>query len=705
MTTQRRRVHSFGRALFKILFFGIILPAGLIWAVGHLTAGAAVSYLWGGLSHEIAEHTVDRTLNYLETGATALDYNDAAVELGLVDLADRPAVLRYLLAGLSANPNVTWYTFASEDGAYLSAYRPPEGGTRLTWREQVDGGARYRDFLVAEDGSWTALEEKTKPYDPRTRGWYEAARASRGAVWSKPFLFASGPPGFILSRALPGPDGAPLGVWAIEYEMSYVSEFLGQLEIGRSGRAYLVTAAGEVIGHPLFEPTANATECWIICEQDGKKIIAQAGTHRDPWLREAFAQVGPDGAPSSDAFAFEGETYLLAATAFPSTTGLDWRVLIVVPESDILGSIHRNSVLTGIAAVLIAAAFLLLGYLYARRSLTRPLTDIAHDLEVMSRLDTEAPTRVDDSPISEVAGMVRAREAMRGGLRSFAKYVPADLVRELMASGKEARLGGEEREMTVLFSDVVSFTRISEELGDPARLVEALSEYLLAMSEIIAKHGGTVDKYVGDAIMAFWGAPREHPTHALAAARAAWESQSTLQRMRRVWQAEGKPAFRARIGVNTGEVLVGNLGSKARMNYTVMGDAVNLASRIEGICSLYGLELAVGETTWAAARAEFEGRPVDCVEVKGRVQPVVFYELVGPRGEVPEDRSRFARLYTQAFEHYMAGRFADAGAGFARARELCPDDVASAELAERCAALLKDPPADWHGAIRLTRKR
>ncbi len=446
-------------------------------------------------------------------------------------------------------------------------------------------------------------------------------------------------------------------------------------------------------------------ECWIVCRRDGKKIIAQAATHRDAWLREAFAIAGPATTKIGSSFEVDGETYLLAATPFPERTGLDWRVLIVVPESDILGAIHRNSVFTGIAAVLIAAGFLLLGYLYARRSLTQPLTDIAHDLEVMARLDTEAPTRVEASRISEVVGMVRAREAMRGGLRSFTKYVPAELVRELMASGQEARLGGDEREMTVLFSDIASFTRISEELGDPGRLVDALSEYLGAMSDIITKHGGTVDKYIGDAIMAFWGAPREHPTHALSAARAAWESQATLARLRETWAAAGKPEFRARIGVNTGKVLVGNLGSAARMNYTVMGDAVNLASRIEGVCSLYGLELAVGESTWEVARTEFEGRPVDCVEVKGRVQPVVFYEMLGPRGAVTAELLAFARTYTEAFAHYRAGSFQEARTGFEEALALRPEDRASKQLAERCLVLELDPPADWTGSIRLERKK
>ncbi|MCK5802907.1 MAG: hypothetical protein KAI66_08745 [Lentisphaeria bacterium] len=704
---ESKRHHSFGRALFQILVLGIFLPAGMIWTVGHFTARAAVAFLWDGLSDEISGHTVERTLRYLETGSTALDYNRFAVALGLVDPRDRRAMLRYLLAVLEANPNITWYSFGSADGAYLSAYRSPDGGLRLTWREQEEDGARYRDFRVLPDGGWEALEEKVKPYDPRTRGWYQAALEKGRQTWSEPFLFASGPPGFILSGPACGTEGEVIGVWATEYEMSYVSEFLAGLQIGRHGRAYLVTASGEVIGHPVAGAQISAADGWIVVEKNGRKTIATASTHRDPWLRRAFAVTDREGEPIANAkFEVDGDAYLCAATSFPAESGLDWRVLIVLPEKDILGIVHRNSLWTGIAAILIAVLFLFLGHLQARRRLSRPLADIAQDLEEMSRLETESTPRVVGSRISEVQGMVRAREVMRAGLRSFKKYVSADLVQELMENGQEARLGGEERELTVMFSDMVGFTRISEELGEPKVLVEALSHYLGAMSEVIVQNGGTVDKYVGDAIIAFWGAPHDHPTHALSACEAAWESQVVLGELRESWVAAGLPRFRARIGVNTGKMLVGNIGSVARMNYTVMGDHVNLGSRLEGLCKIYGLEIAVGETTRDAVREVFECRPVDYVEVKGRSQAVLFYELLGKRGSIDESRLAAAEIYAQALDLYLAREFGSAKDAFQHALDLRPDDVAARELIKRCELYIREaPPDDWSGVVRMSRKR
>lgn len=704
--STQERTHSIGRALMQILVLGILVPAALIWSVGHISARSAVKELWEELSHEIVEHTVERTLRRLETGETALRYNASALGLGLVDTQDRQAILRYLLAGLHANPNVTWYSFGGADGAYLSAYRSGDG-IRITWREQVEGGARYRDFVVEADGAWTAQPEKTKPYDCRTRPWYGAAIEADGEVWSKPFLFASGPPGFILSKKALGQDGRTAGVWGIEYEMAYISRFLARLEIGESGRAYLFTRAGEVIGHPEAGADIGAVQGWIAVKQGEKKRIATATGHRDPWLRRAFAKTAQtDATDAGGSFDEGGETYLWRAGGFPAETGLDWRVAIVVPEDDILGTIHRNNLWAALAAALIAMSFLLLGLWFARRRVSRPLKGIAEDLARMSKLETDETPKIEHSRITEVAGMVTAREALRTGLNSFKKYVPADLVRELMLQGREAVLGGEQRELTVMFSDVADFTRISEELDGPQALVSALREYLDVMSNAILLRAGTVDKYVGDAIMAFWGAPVPVANHALSACEAAWDSQQALEVLRFRWEREGLPPFRARIGVNTGEMLVGNIGSTDRMNYTVMGDAVNLGSRLEGLCKMYAIEIALGESTYRGAEEHFVARPVDCVEVKGKREAVVFYELLGPRADIEPAALEFADICTEAFERYRSRAFEAARAGFQRALGLRPEDVACRMLAERCATYdRRPPPADWSGTVRLTRKR
>jgi adenylate cyclase len=485
--------------------------------------------------------------------------------------------------------------------------------------------------------------------------------------------------------------------------MAYVSEFLATLRIGDRGRAYLVTGDGAVIGHPLASGAIGEDRGFIATSSDGKREIARAQDHRDPWLARSYAMSRE--ANPGDSFRLENERFLTAITRLPSETGLDWVVLIVVPEDDILGEIHANEIYAAVAAMVIAFMVLLLGLVHARRRLSGPLAAVAEDLEDMARLETEAAPRVAESRISEVAGMIEAREVMRAGLRSFKRYVPADLVKELMETGEEARLGGEERVLTVMFSDLAGFTAISEQIGNPRDLVHALGDYLHRMSEEIRRRGGTVDKYIGDAIMAFWGAPRPVEDHALRACEAAWASQVMLAERRDFWTAEGLPPFRARIGVHTGEALVGNIGSEARMNYTVMGDSVNLASRLEGICKLYGLEIAVSDETYEIVSSRFAARPVDCVEVKGRSQPTVVHELLGPVGELEGQREAFAALYTDAFRCYRSRDFSTALDRLRGAAALAPDDRSTKILADRCEAyLVEPPPADWNGVVKLTQK-
>ncbi|MFV1958597.1 MAG: adenylate/guanylate cyclase domain-containing protein, partial [Planctomycetota bacterium] len=567
-------------------------------------------------------------------------------------------------------------------------------------------GARYRDFRVAEDGTWTALPEEFQPYDPRTRTWYEEAVAADGPVWSKPFLFASGPPGFILSDAAREKGGQVLGVWGIEYEMAYVSKFLARLEVARHGRAYLVTRAGEVIGHPLAGEEGGDPDDWLAVVEDGKKRIASAQGHRDPWLRAGWRNCkGFCEGERHGRFDLDGETYLTGAKPFPSETGLPWGILIVIPEEDILGEIHRNYLYAALLAALIAGLVIAFGFVYARRRLSDPLTDIAHDLDRLAQLEIDAEPLVREGRLAEVEGMVQARDRVRGGLRSFMKYVPADLVRQLFEAKAQARLGVEECRLTILFSDVADFTSISERLGDPRALVDALESYFEAMSATIAEYGGTVDKYIGDAVMAFWGAPRPLPEHERLALEAAWACQERLGALRAKWEAEGKPPFHTRIGVNTGPAVVGNIGWAQRMNYTAMGDAVNVASRLEGFCKIYGIRIAVSEETYRAGGEGFLARPVDYVSVKGREAPILVYDLLGRKDAASEKTHRFARTIERAFEAYRSRRFAEARALFDEALELRPGDRPAERLRERAAAYEKEPPPeDWAGAVHLDRK-
>jgi len=284
---------------------------------------------------------------------------------------------------------------------------------------------------------------------------------------------------------------------------------------------------------------------------------------------------------------------------------------------------------------------------------------------------------------------------MRKGLASFAVYVPRDLVRAVLASGQRAELGGKTRPMTVFFADLAGFTSLSETMA-PAALVELLAGYFDEMSTVIASHGGTIDKFIGDAIMAFWNAPLEEPEHAVAACTAALAFQQKLEDMKRADPALAGLA--ARVGIATGEVLVGNIGSHHRMNYTVMGDTVNLASRLEGLGKLYGTRILVSEASRREAGERVVMRVIDVVAVKGKKTGVRVYEPLATAAGADERTKKIAALSETAIEAYLAREFAAAAARYAELLELLPGDLAATTLRARCEAFEREPPLEeWSG--------
>ena len=270
----------------------------------------------------------------------------------------------------------------------------------------------------------------------------------------------------------------------------------------------------------------------------------------------------------------------------------------------------------------------------------------------------------------------------------FSQYVAGPVVDRILADPARAKLGGERKELTVLFSDIRGFSLFSEGMA-PEQLAAFLGEYLTPMTELVLASGGTLDKYIGDAVMAIWGAPVDVPDHPARACEVALKMQEVLVALNTGWAKAGKPAVAIGIGINTGAMAVGNMGSAARFDYTVLGDQVNLAARLEALTKEYGISILCGEATVKAAGDGFVFREIDLVRVKGRAGAVPVFELVGRKGAATIDPA-----FTAALATYRARDFAAARAQFAAIEH---DDVA-AVLAQRCAELAAAPPdADWDG--------
>jgi adenylate cyclase len=284
--------------------------------------------------------------------------------------------------------------------------------------------------------------------------------------------------------------------------------------------------------------------------------------------------------------------------------------------------------------------------------------------------------------------------------RMFGQYMAESVINHLLEHPEKLQLGGERRRVTLFFSDLAGFTTISERLS-PETVVSLLNDYLSRMTEIILKEAGVVDKFEGDAIMAFWGAPLEQPDQAARACRAALRQQAALEELNRRFAGQGLPPLSMRIGLHTGDAIVGNLGSESRFDYTVIGDTVNLASRLEGLNKFYGSRIMASEVTAAAGAGAVEFRELDLVAVKGKEQAVRVFEVLGLTGELDPATARRRQDFARALELYRQRRFPEALAGFEALGAAAPADGPARTYRDRCRKFMEaPPPADWDTVFR-----
>ncbi|MBI4083858.1 MAG: HAMP domain-containing protein [Candidatus Lambdaproteobacteria bacterium] len=404
-----------------------------------------------------------------------------------------------------------------------------------------------------------------------------------------------------------------------------------------------------------------------------------------------------------------GEEFLaLAVPVLDNAQGLEGHVIVYrsqTREREVFDDLKRILNVIGIVA-LVLAGLLAYGISHGVSGVVR---ELAHGVQEVRqgnlefRLDVRSRDEFGDlgSAFNEMTAGLKEKEQIR---ETFKRYVSSSVVDELLRNVDQIRLGGENRNLTIQFSDIAGFTSISEALP-PEGVVEFLNEYLSAMTAEIEAEQGIVDKYIGDAVMAFWGTPVALDNHALHACRAALRQLARLRELREQWAGRGRLArFDARFGLHTGDVVVGNIGSSTRMDYTIIGDSVNTASRLEGMNKEYGTHILISEATWRRVEGGFCARELDAIVPVGRTDPLCIYELVGDvDAATPELRARHRR-FAEALALYRARRFAEAGEAF-HTLDAAGGDPPSRTFEARCRELLRQPPPpDWNGTYVPTHK-
>ena len=288
---------------------------------------------------------------------------------------------------------------------------------------------------------------------------------------------------------------------------------------------------------------------------------------------------------------------------------------------------------------------------------------------------------------------------------TFSHFVTQSVVEELLANPEKIKLGGERKNCTVIFSDVAGFTTISEQLT-PEALVKLLNDYLTEMTNIVFKYDGMLDKYEGDAIMAVFGAPLEHGNHAVQACAAALMMQTQLIKLRELWGKQNRPKLEARCGINSGDMVVGNMGSERRFDYTVMGDAVNLGARLEAANKEYGTSIMIGVNTFTEAGDQIIARELDLLRVMGKNEPVKVYELVGLKEQgISDKKKQVLDLFHEGYKHYRQKDWQNAKKYFSQVLTIDHADGPSKTYIKRCDLFIKTPPAEnWDGVYTMLKK-
>jgi adenylate cyclase len=323
---------------------------------------------------------------------------------------------------------------------------------------------------------------------------------------------------------------------------------------------------------------------------------------------------------------------------------------------------------------------------------------LADEMAKIQSFDLDSEVNINTSFL-EIKNLRDSFERMRGGLRNFRRYVPADLVGRLVRGEINADLEGEERELTIFCSGIAQFAAVARQMK-AGPLVRDLRAYFEAVSTTILENQGTIDQYSGDSVMAFWGAPLPLDNHADLACRSALFIRNNLYNLFQQWTIQGKYPFHTRMGIHTGQVITGNLGYRDRLNYTVIGDAVNVSVRLEELNKVYGTHIIVSEFTRNRCRDSLEFRLLDRVSVAGRGEPFEIYELLALSDIVPASGKPLYQYYETGLRYYFDQKWDEALKYFNTVLKYRPGDAPGKVMRERCLRFMQNPPPpEWNGVF------
>jgi len=613
------------------LFVGTVLLVGLSLVylsfarISAMTRTAASTFI-----DKVAQLGADRIDSQFKTVRDGLEILAGLQAVQSGSIRDNTGLNALMASILRNNPQLFNLYMGYDDGSFLEIDVIDRAGATFRANLKAPEAATFRLFVVVRGDAaqppivrfladdLTVLAEVPGPadYDPRKRPWYADAFKDDGNLLTGPYVFyASGEPGYTLHVPL---LHGRRGVVAGDMLLHEASSMLIRQRLGKSGRAFLFDDSDRIVAHGRM---AELLKVRTDASTGGLPPIDTLG---QPALHKAIRAWRAGGAPQQFFSDETGRDFVAAFQKIQSAGNANIRLAVVSPLDEFYSEIVSERFrLFALAMGFVAAA---LPIVFSIGSiLSRSLRSLAAETDRIQRFELTHRPRI-RSVIREVDELASSVHTMRRVVRNFSSFVPKRIVQQLVESDTEPGLGGTRREITVLFTDVADFTAKTEK-ADPSDVMVFTSRYFAGMSKVIMDHLGTIDKFIGDGIMAFWNAPVEDAEHVRHCCTAVLACLHKNRELNDYFAREGWPAYQTRFGMHVGDAVVGNIGSADRMNYTALGATINLAARLEGLNKNYGTSVLVTDAVKARAESDFVFRSVDRITPKGFAEAFTIYEL------------------------------------------------------------------------------
>ena len=544
------------------------------------------------------------------------------------------------------------------------------------------------DFSIA-----TKENLQSAKYDPRSREWYKETIANKKLVWSDAYLLITSKVFGITvsSPIMHGKQNDIKGVISVDFSINDFCELLNLIKMTPNSVIRLINDKNEILA------SSNKKEIEV---SKSRKELQKIFDINDEPLHVAIQKLVYDDKRYIAYETNDGKEYVASKQRLDN---VPFSMLIVTPQSDFTEDFNRirfNMFLLSIMIFLISSGII---FLFSSR-LSNPIRQLCKTAISIKKMDFSNNIEFPKSNIFEINSLSSAMQVMKKSLSTLSKYTSKEFINESIKEGTDVNIGGITKDITIFFSDIEKFSTISEKLS-AEYLISHLSEYFNELTKAIMKHNGIISSYIGDAIMAIWGAQNKDDNQAINACETALEIQEKIEQLKIKWALLGKPALPTRIGIHSGSAIVGNIGSKDRMDFTAIGNAIDIASFLEGANKIYGTWILASETVETQARNKFLFRIVDKVIINKFGTIIKIFEPMCSFKSADEyyKMLELCSKSNEAFELYQNQNFKDAIKLYKEVLKTFPDKAKSINvLISRCETFSETPPMNWNGSYEVT---